>query len=214
MKNSTVYIVDDHVLFREGIKFLLSKLLGIQNIYEAGTGEELLQKIKENVPDIILMDIEMPGMGGIDATKAVLNLYPETKIIALSMYSEECFYKDMLNAGAKGFLLKNSDFEIVKTAMHEVYSGRNYFSPEILESILNGGSKTASKSKKSDLSERETEVLYNICKGLSNQEIAEKMFISKRTVDKHRENLLLKTGSKNTAELVVHAIKNEYFLLK
>lgn len=209
----TICLVDDHALFREGIRFLLSKWERIGTIYEAGNGKEVLELLEPCRPDIILMDIEMPGMNGIEATREVLNIYPQTRIIALSMYADECFYKDMIDAGAKGFLLKNSRFETVKTAISEVLENRSYFSPEILNSILKNMDQPAKKTSNSDLSDREIEVLFHICKGLSNQEIAEQLFISKRTVDKHRENILLKTESKNTAELVVYAIKNKHFIL-
>lgn len=208
-----IYLVDDHSLFREGLHFLLKDCTYISEIYEAKSGLELLKNIHKIRPDIILMDIEMPKLNGIETTKKVLELYPETKVIALSMYADENFYTEMIDAGAKGFLLKNSRFEDVQNAIKEVSEDKNYFSPEILKSIIKNLNKKPTKSRLSDLTKREIEVLFNICKGYSNQEISEILFISKRTVDKHRENILLKTLSKNTAELVVYAIKNKYFEL-
>ncbi len=205
-----IFLVDDHTLFREGLVFLLSDCNYISEIYEAENGRELLKQIPNIKPDIILMDIEMPEMNGIEATKEILKLYPETKIIALSMYANENYYSEMIDAGAKGFLLKNSKFEDVQKAIDEVYNGKNYFSPEILEAIIKSLNKKI-KKQNTDLTEREIEVLYNICKGFSNQEIADFLYISKRTVDKHRENILLKTQSKNTAGLVIYAIKNDIF---
>lgn len=208
-----VFLVDDHSLFREGLKFLLSDHEMIYEVYEAENAEDLLNRVLEVKPAIILMDIEMPGMNGIEATNEVLKLYPDTKVIALSMYGNENFYTDMIDAGAKGFLLKNSKFEDVLKAISEVNEGRNYFSPEILDAIIKNLNKKKYSKKNTDLTDREVEILYNICKGLSNQEIADYLFISKRTVDKHRENILLKTDSKNTAALVIYAIKNEIFEL-
>lgn len=208
-----IYLVDDHSLFREGLHFLLKNCTFISEIYEAKNGLELLNNIHHIKPDIILMDIEMPKLNGIETTKKVLELYPETKVIALSMYADENFYTEMIDAGAKGFLLKNSRFEDVQNAIKEVSEDKNYFSPEILKSIIKNLNKKPAKPQLSDLTKREIEVLFNICKGYSNQEISEILFISKRTVDKHRENILLKTLSKNTAELVVYAIKNKYFEL-
>ncbi len=205
-----IFLVDDHTLFREGLRFLLSNNELVSNIYEANNGKELLEQVLNIKPDIILMDIEMPEMNGIEATQEVLKLYPETKIIALSMYANENYYTDMIDAGAKGFLLKNSKFEDVQNAIFDVYNGKNYFSPEILHAIIKNLNKKT-KKQNTDLTEREVEVLYNICKGFSNQEIADLLFISKRTVDKHRENILLKTQSKNTAGLVIYAIKNNIF---
>lgn len=206
-----IFLVDDHTLFREGLNFLLSNYDLVSEIHEAENGKELLKNVLNVKPDIILMDIEMPGMNGIEATKESLKIYPESKVIALSMYAYENFYSEMIDAGAKGFLLKNSKFEDVKKAITDVYDGKNYFSPEILEAIIRNLNKKKYKKTNTDLTEREIEVLYNICKGFSNQEIADLLYISKRTVDKHRENILLKTESKNTAGLVVYAIKNEIF---
>lgn len=206
-----IFLVDDHNLFREGLKFLLSGDDMILEIHEAKNGIELLKNLMHVKPDIILMDIEMPEMNGIEATREALKIYPMAKIIALSMYSDENFYTEMIDAGAKGFLLKNSKFEDVKKAIRDVHNGKSYFSPEILEAIIKQLNKAKYNKGNNDLTEREIEVLYNICKGFSNQEISDLLFISKRTVDKHRENILLKTHSKNTAGLVVYAIKNEIF---
>ncbi|MCG8410677.1 MAG: response regulator transcription factor [Bacteroidales bacterium] len=211
IKNLKIFLVDDHNLFREGLKFLLTNCDFISEIYEAKNGYQLLDNIKTCQPDIILMDIEMPELNGIDTSRKALELCPETKIIALSMYADENFYTDMIDAGAKGFLLKNSKFDDVQRAIIDVYNDRNYFSPEILDSIIKNLNKKIIPHKSNNLSKREIEVLFNICKGLSNQEISKLLFISKRTVDKHRENILLKTQSRNTAELVVYAIKNKYF---
>lgn len=206
-----IYLVDDHTLFREGLRFLLSNDDLISEIQEAENGKVLLENILEAKPDIILMDIEMPEMNGIEATKECCSIYPEAKVIALSMYANENFYTEMIDAGAKGFLLKNSKFDDVKKAIIDVYEGKNFFSPEILDAIIKNLNRKTYLKHNSELTEREIEVLYNICKGFSNHEIAELLFISKRTVDKHRENILLKTGSKNTASLVIYAIKNGIF---
>ena len=211
MKKLKVYLVDDHSLFREGLKFLLSNLEMVEAIFEAENGDQFISGLKENCVDIALLDIEMPVMNGIEATKIALKICPELKIIALSMYSEESYYSSMIDAGASGFLLKNSNFSEVKKALTDVSEGKNYFSSEILQSILKRAVTKKSNTEIIDITERETEILFNICKGLSNAEIAKKLTISKRTVDKHRENLLQKTQSKNTANLVIYAIKNKYF---
>jgi len=208
-----VYIVDDHSLFREGLKFLLQNSRLVAGIKEAENGREFLENVGGFNPDVVLMDIEMPEINGIEATKSALTRFPDLKIIALSMYSDEGFYSEMIEAGAKGFLIKNSPFDEVQTAILEVYNNRNYFSPEILASIVTNLSRKSESPENDELTKRELEVLLNICKGFSNQEIAEQLVISKRTVDKHRENILSKTQSKNTAELVVYAIKNGYFEL-
>jgi DNA-binding NarL/FixJ family response regulator len=124
------------------------------------------------------------------------------------MYGEEDYYTRMIEAGAKGFVLKNSGIDDVEASIKNVMAGKNYFSQEILSGLLNSINRKNQPQKNTDLSERETEVLYQICKGLSNQEIADALNISKRTVDKHRENILSKSGTKNTAGLVMYAIKN------
>ncbi len=206
-----VFIVDDHNLFREGLSFLLSRDNEIAEIYEAKNGRELLDNLIKTKPDIILMDIEMPLMNGIDATREALKIYPESKIIALSMHANENYYSEMIDAGAKGFLLKNSKFEDVKKAITDVNNGNNFFSSDILTAIIKNLNKKKNPKKEVVLTDREIEILYNICKGFSNNEIGEILNISKRTVDKHRENLLLKTESRNTAGLVIYAIKNKIF---
>ncbi|MCG8582486.1 MAG: response regulator transcription factor [Bacteroidales bacterium] len=211
MKKLKVHIVDDHLLFRQGLHFLLKNCEFVSVINESDNGQQFLEEVQKCKPDVVLMDIEMPIINGIEATREVLKQLPDIKVIALSMYSDEIFYREMLEAGARGFLLKSSKFDDVKTAIIEAYNGRNYFSPEILSSIIGGLNIKPEPISHGDLTKRELEVLLNICQGLSNQKISERLIISKRTVDKHRENILFKTNSKNTAELVVFAIKEGYF---
>lgn len=207
MSKISVYIVDDHSLFREGMRLLLSNLDYIGNIYEAENGQQFVDGLKTNPVDVALLDIEMPVMNGIEAAKLAREICPGIKIITLSMYSDENYYLSMIEAGACGFLLKNSNFQEVEKAITDVYNDKTYISIEILNNILKHPTKTNSNLTE-ELSDRETEVLLLICKGLTNVEIADKLNLSKRTVDKHRENLLLKTQSKNTANLVIFAIKS------
>ncbi|RIH65754.1 DNA-binding response regulator [Mariniphaga sediminis] len=211
MRKLKICLVDDHSLFREGLHFLLSNLDFIDEIYEAENGEQFISTLKQQPVDIVLLDIEMPLMNGIDAAKQALKMWPDIKIIALSMYSDENYYSSMIDAGAYGFLLKNSNFSEVRKAILDVWEGKNYFSTEIMQSILLRLNRKTQGEPFDDLTEREIEILYHICKGLSNAEIADILSISKRTVDKHRENLLQKTQSKNTANLVIFAIKHGYF---
>lgn len=214
MKKIAVYLVDDHVLFLEGIRFLLSSLDSVAAVFEAHNGQELLESFSQHQADLVLLDIEMPGMNGIEAARELKQSYPEVKIIALSMYSDEQYYAGMIEAGADGFLLKNSNFSVVKRAIDEVMSGRNYFSQEIVQSLVKNRQKPGEPSQPHPITERETEVLRLICEGLSNAEIAEKLQLSRRTVDKHRENLLEKTHSKNTVALVLFAIKQGYYAVE
>jgi DNA-binding NarL/FixJ family response regulator len=155
------------------------------------------------------MDINMPEMDGIEATKRGLKLIPGINIIALSMYGEEDYYYRMVDAGAKGFLLKDSDIKEVREAILTVVKGGSYFSQELLYHVIQKFKHREQETKSANLSKREKEILAKICEGLSNQEIADNLFISKRTVDKHRANLLGKTNSKNTASLILFAIKNK-----
>ncbi len=212
LKKIKICIVDDHKLFREGLKLLLSTQDFVRQIYEASNGKEFIENLSLMDCEVVLMDIEMPGMNGIEATETALRLRPDLKIIVLSMYGDEQYYYKMVDAGVKGFVLKSSGIEKVIAAIHKVAAGENYFSEELLIHILNNmreGNKTDTDIPDNEISERELEILYHVCLGLSNQEIADKLFISKRTVDKHRANLLSTTGCRNTAALVMYAIKNK-----
>lgn len=205
-----IMLVDDHTLFRNGLRILLNNLNEYKVTAEAANGQEFIDLLESHVPDLVLLDIDMPVMDGIDAARLALEKLPDLKIITLSMYGEEDYYYKMVDAGVKGFLLKNSDINEVKAAMQTVLEGGTYFSSELLKNLVNSlRSKSQHHEKQNVLSERETEILILICQGFSNQEIADQLFISKRTVDKHRSNILEKSESKNTAQLVMYAIKNQ-----
>lgn len=208
MENLSVLLVDDHQLFREGLSLLLRNLSYIHDIKEAANCESFFKILPQQHPDIVFMDIDLPGCDGIAATKKAVEKFPEINIIALSMYGEEDYYTRMIEAGAKGFVLKNSGIQEVEAAIQNIMAGKNYFSQEIMAGLLKSINRKKHLEKTTELSDREIEVLYQICKGLSNQEIADTLSISKRTVDKHRENLLSKTNCKNTAGLVMYAIRN------
>lgn len=205
-----ILLVDDHNLFRNGLKMLINTLSGFQVTGEAASGKEFLEKIRNVKYDVILLDIDMPIMNGIEAAKHALLAYPDLKIITLTMYGDEAYFDLMIQAGAKGFLLKNSDIQEVKTAIEVVSEGGTYYSQELMMNFLKNF-KQVKKVKVPDIefSEREKEILQLICNGFSNQVIGDKLFISKRTVEKHRANMLLKTKSRNTADLVIYAIKNQ-----
>jgi len=211
MENLSLILVDDHKLFREGLKLLLDNLSFVQEVREASNGQVFLKELEAGVPDLVFIDVDMPVLNGIEATRKALQLFPDLNIIALSMYGDEEYYMKMINAGVKGYILKNCGIQEVEAAIRSVVSGKVYFSQEILMLIIKNINKKREHSKKSGLSEREREILCHICMGLSNHEIADLLCLSKRTVDKHRENLLLKTQSKNTAGLVIYAIKNSIF---
>lgn len=209
MEKIRIIIADDHQLFRNGLKILLNAFPDFDIVGEASNGEEFIRIIKNTKAEIALMDINMPEMDGIEATRRGVRICPDLKVIALSMYGEEEYYYKMVDAGAKGFLLKDSDISEVKEAILTVTKGGSYFSQELLYHVIQKIKHRESETKSANLSKREKEILLKICEGLSNQEIAENLFISKRTVDKHRANLLGKTNSKNTASLILFAIKNK-----
>ncbi len=209
MEKIRIIITDDHQLFRNGLKILLDSIPEFEVTGEASNGEEFLKLIKAIQADIALMDIKMPELDGIEATRKGLKICPSINIIALSMYDEEEYYYKMVDAGAKGFILKDSDISEVKEAINTVYKGGSYFSQELLYHVIQKIKHREQESKTANLSRREREILIKICEGLSNQEIADTLFISKRTVDKHRANLLGKTNSKNTASLILFAIRNK-----
>ncbi len=209
MEKIRIIIADDHQLFRNGLKILLTAFPDFEIAGEASNGEEFLKVLKNTKADIALMDINMPEMDGIEATRKALKICPDINIIALSMYGEEEYYYKMVDAGAKGFLLKDSDISEVKEAILTVKRGGSYFSQELLYHVIQKIKHRENETKSANLSKREKEILMKICEGMSNQQIAESLFISKRTVDKHRANLLGKTNSKNTASLILFAIKNK-----
>jgi len=204
-----ILLADDHQLFRNGLKILLDAFDDFEIAGEAVNGEEVLRIIENTDCNIILMDIDMPVMDGIEATRRVSEINPGIKIIALSMYGEEEYYHRMVEAGAKGFILKDSDISEVKDAIVTVHNGSTWFSQELLQNVIRRIKSRETETGHANLSKREKEILLKICEGLSNQEIADTLFISKRTVDKHRANLLGKTQSKNTASLILYAIKNK-----
>ncbi len=203
LKNKII-IVDDHNLFRNGIKFLLSEIPDIEIVAEASDGKEFLDIIKVITPDIVLMDINMPVMNGVEATKRALELYPDLKILVLSMFSDEEYYNTMIDLGVKGFILKDADNEELKNAVRRVISGNTYFSQDLLVNLI----KNKHSADNVSISGREKEVLILICKGYSTGEIATELNLSMRTVERHRSSLLEKTNSNNSIKLVLFAIKN------
>lgn len=214
MKNFHLMIVDDHTLFRDGLKLLLRNDYPEIKISEAQNGKTFLDSLPLHIPDLVLMDINMPVVDGIEATKRAMEIYPALKIIALSMFGDEVYYYKMIDAGVKGFLIKNSEISEVKDAIDSVLEGEHYFSKELLLNVVKNLRSSGTLTDNSiNLSVREFEVLDLICNGYSNQEISDRLFISKRTVDKHRANILLKTNSRNTAHLVMNAIKNHWIVI-
>jgi DNA-binding NarL/FixJ family response regulator len=210
MTKIKVFLVDDHKLFRNGLSLLLEGEKDIVVSGEAENGQLFCEAIEKELPDVVLMDIEMPVMDGFVTTECTCGKYPDIKIIALTMFGEEQYYLKMIEAGAKGFLLKNSDIEEVIKAIKTVYEGGTYFSQEILYNMVKNIKEVRKEAGPPiQLSRREQEILELICKGFSNTEIASELNISKRTVEKHRSNILIKTQAYNTASLVMFAVENK-----
>jgi len=205
-----IFIVDDHEIFRNGLKLVFSKNQEIIIVGEAESGEDFLQKMESVEFDVVLMDIKMPGINGIETTKRAIAKDPNLKVLVLSTFGEEEFLHQIINVGAKGFSLKNVDKQTLFDAISLIYGNQNYFSPELLPFFTNKYI-NPDKNEKSELilTKRELEILELIGEGYSNDEIADKLFISKRTVDTHKNNLISKTGSKNIVSLLIYAIKHK-----
>ena len=194
-----IALVDDHSLFRHGLKMLLSSQSNFEVVAEAGSGKEFLSLLGEKQPDVVFMDYSMPEMNGAETTRRALAQMPDLKVITLSMFGDNAYYCEMVESGAKGFLLKDSPFDEVTAAVETVFDGGTYFSETLLKSFGEslrrtpesvGGAINDNIAEADRLSEREEEILVAICRGLSTQEIADTLYISKRTVDKHRANIL------------------------
>ncbi|WP_136468608.1 response regulator [Flagellimonas onchidii] len=208
-----VFIVDDHKMVIEGFRLLLKDETGIEVVGHEFNAEAALDSISEATPNVILLDINMPGMNGIDACKQLMKMMPAVKIIAITMHKESSLIKMMLGNGAKGYVLKNAGKEELIEAIETVYKGKMYLDDISNEIVIN----TMTNSKKSSqyntlfpkLSRREKEVLQLILDEHTTQEIADKLFISFGTVETHRRNMLIKTGTRNTAGLVRVALEYE-----
>ena len=211
-----IAVADDELLFRKGVVFMLEREKDIEIIFEASNGEELVNHLLENensLPDVILMDLKMPLLNGVEATKKIHKIFPAVKIIALTSYDTKPFILNMIHEGASSYLIKNaSPSEMINTIREVALKGFYYndLIMSIIKDVKNFGTKKATISfEEGNLTVREKEILELICLQKNTNEIAEALFISYRTVEFHRNNLLLKTESKNVAGLVVYAIQNE-----
>jgi len=208
-----IMIVDDHFIFRNGLIDLLEEIPDADVIGEASSGEEFLELLSTHEPDIVFMDIKMPGMSGVETTRKALEIYPGLKILALSMFGEGEYVEEMLQAGAMGYLLKNIGKEELIKAIDNISNEKGYFSDEILvmvtRQVFNAKKKSEERNILESFTKRELEVLKLVSEGFSNIEIAVRLDISPRTVGGHRNNMLSKSGLKNTAALISFAMKNQ-----
>lgn len=214
-----IVLVDDEVLFRKGISFLLQREENIEVLFEASNGEELISNLNnyDVKPDIIIMDLKMPVLNGVEATKVIRKFFPDIKIIALTSYDTKSFVTNMIQVGAVAYLVKNTTPKDLVNTINEV-ANKGFFYNEtalktIKDSILSSKASRSNNLESGFLSPREIEILQLICNQKTTAEIAEELFLSPRTVEGHRNNLLLKTESRNIAGLVVYAIQNEIAIL-
>jgi DNA-binding NarL/FixJ family response regulator len=218
MEKIKLILVDDEVLFRKGIAYLLQSEKNIEVVFEAEKGEELINylRLTHDFPDVILMDLKMPILNGVEATKIINKEFPNLKIIALTSYNTEAFIANIIEVGASSYIVKNATPAKMLLAINKVYE-KGFYYDDLVYSVIqkgitqNGGIKSNLDSD--FLTKREAEILQLICEQMSSSEIGDKLFISSRTVEGHRNNILLKTGCKNIAGLVVYAIKNKLVAL-
>ena len=207
-----VLIVDDHALFRDGLRALFAEEEDIELVGEAANGEEAVLKAIELKPDVVVMDIMMPVMNGIEATRRIRTALPETKVLALSMYDDEEYVQQMLTADASGYALKRATSDVLLRALREVASGGMPLDPAVAAKVVKGFVRRAQRGEEeqttaTELTPRELEVLRLVAEGLTNQAIAERLGLSRRTVDAHRNNLMRKLGLHEVTELVKYALR-------
>ena len=201
-----VMIVDDHPIVRDGLKNLLLAFDDLELVGEAGDGSQAVACCRKNQPDVILMDMVMPGIDGVAATRAVLEYCPQMKVIMLTSFAEDKLVQNALEAGASGYLLKNAPINVLADAIRSVYAGQSVLSPEATTALIR--TKTGPHKPGHNLSERECEVLALIVKGLSNEEIAERLVISHATARHHVSACLQKLGAANRAQAAALATKH------
>lgn len=217
MQTYTIAITDDETLFRAGLRMIVEDMDNIEVLFEAEHGQNLLDQLdhrrqnQEPIPDLLLLDLQMPVLNGIDTAKKLQAHYPDIKFIVLSTHFSKAFIINMIEIGASSYLAKNTRPDIMETTIQNVLEKGFYYSDEVMKIITeNMRSKSKPKAKfGSDLTAREQEILQLICEQYTANEIADKLFISRRTVEGHRNNLLTKLNCKNIAGLVAYAVQHE-----
>lgn len=207
----SVVIADDHEIFRDGLKLMLQKAENVNLVGEAGDGKELLALIESVRPAVVITDIKMPVMDGVEATKLIKERYPDTGVIALSMFDDEQLILEMLEAGAHGYLLKNSDKFEITDAIQTVYDGKQYYckftSGKLAKLIALSRNNAQKKKKEAEFTDKEKDIIRLICKEYTNKQIGEELFMSTRTVEGYRMKILEKMDAKNTVGIVIEAIR-------
>lgn len=218
MSDIRISLADDQQLFRSGLAALIKSVPGFTLVNEAENGKVFIEQLQASdaLPDIALIDMHMPEMNGVELNEALQKNYPSIKVLILSVYDQERFIAKMIEAGACGYLTKNCEIEELTTAVTATYKNGFYFNQATLQAMRKAGQYKGSNIKNIsnidiELTPREKEILILLCKEFTTAEIGEQLFISPRTVEGHRNNLLLKAGCRNTAGLVIFAIKNGLF---
>jgi two-component system response regulator NreC len=209
-----IVMADDHEIFRDGFRLILSRAPGIKLLAEAGNGRELVELVKTHHPHVVITDIKMPIMDGIEAARAISKQWPHIGIIGLSMFDEEDLIIDMLEAGAKGYLVKNADKAEVIEAIKTVYMQQNFYCRQTsskMAHIIGRKFRPEEKKEKLEFSEKELEIIKLICEEYTNKEISDIVFLSVRTVEGYRQKILDKMNVKNTVGLVVYAIQHKLY---
>ena len=208
-KEIKIVIADDHQMFIDGVKSLLSKEKKLNFVYEAANGEDALSFIKKNEIDLLITDISMPGMSGTELTKKIKQEFPQIKVLVLSMFNDPAIVNEILQSEAEGYILKNTGKQELLSAISKIMDDGTYYSNEVMNLMLNQKRRSATQVQSKDLlTERETEILKLVCEEYTTAGIAEKLFISPRTVDTHRKNILEKTQSKTIVGLIKYAFEN------
>lgn len=212
MEKIKIVLVDDHIMVTKGFKNLLSKNEKFEIVGTAASSDEAIELVAKELPDIVLMDINMGSQSGIDCTSIILDKYPDTKVIMLTMHHEDQYIQKALSVGAVGYILKNSDIEELNEGIENVYNGGNYFSQIIREETINRLLQKIENEEDfyvRELTKREIQIIKAISEGLNNKQIAKRLYISDRTVNSHRTNIMHKMQVKNSVELVVKAIREK-----
>ncbi len=203
----SIVLVDDHMIMLDGMKSLIEKVSDMKVVGVATDGREALKLVAELEPEIVVMDINMPNLNGIDATSQLTSQFPATKVLALSVHEDPQFIERMLQSGAKGYLIKDCAYEELIRAIRAIYQGKAYLSPEVTESFIDGYLSPRKRTQKSILSVREREVLQLLSEGKSTKEAAAILYISSKTVERHRKNMMEKLGTDNLADLIKYALR-------
>lgn len=214
MAKIRILLADDHELIRTGIRNLIGSNKDFQIIGESADGEDTVAKVRQLHPDVVIVDISMPKLSGIDATRRIRVEFPSVKVLVLTMHENAEYVYQILKSGASGYLLKNAGKDEITEAIYAVTKGSKFFSPRISELMISeyvrNAEKRDEKTGEASLTRREKEVLNYIARGMNNQQIAENLFISPRTVETHRTNIMQKLNIHDAANLVRYALENGY----